>query len=133
MPAFVDRFVTEFLRLPEAFNRLAAPRNVHSYLKAYYSASVRTPFGDGLAEAGKLPGHHCRLTVMLEPMGEQAAVASNTAAFVVGGEKIHDVVFEKDLQESRRPDLPLTEANCQRLLAELEAFCEQSLPDAAPT
>jgi hypothetical protein len=115
--------------LPEIFNRLAESRTTGSYWKLFYSASIKTPFGDGYSDSDKIEGFHFCLTIIFEPISQEAEVINHTATFIVDDETIRNIVFQEEMEQIVKEDLPLNQQNCERLLTELREFCQRALPD----
>ena len=128
---FVGELVAAFLRLPETYNQLADERNAID-TSVQYQASVHTPFGSGHSAQDEIAGLHFELSVTCEPMfSESAAVTANTVCFLISDDRIRDAVFTRDDVE-KREDVPLNRENCEGLLAAVQRFCENSLPDEIP-
>ena len=126
---FQDEFMSQFLRLPEAFNPLAEEQGGVD-TDTVYQACIRSPFGDGYSDADKLAGFHFELTVICEPIvSDSAEVTNDTVSFIIADGRIRNAVFERGVERTERDDVSLDEEGCRDLLAAVKRFCEASLPD----
>jgi hypothetical protein len=128
---FVGELVAAFLRLPETYNQLADERNAID-TSVQYQASVHAPFDGGHSDQDEIAGLHFELSVTCEPLfSESAAVTANTVSFLIADDRIRNAVFTRD-DIDKREDVPLDRENCEALLAAVQHFCENSLPNEIP-
>lgn len=127
----LSRLCADFLSLPEEYNCRADRGNAFGYFRVFYMAEVRSPTGDSaFDETHRIPGHHFRLNITFDPIGEGAAVEESRVSFVATGGRLRHIRFERRGEQEERGDLELTGTNATAFLAELRKFCEEALPEA---
>ena len=124
---FVDKFIADFMRLPETFNELSEQKSTFNYYKAFYNAWVRAPYGEKYLSESPVKGLHFNLTIILEPISEEAEIQNNIAAFTIDDSAIRDIKFFVDGNLRNLEEMKLTEDNCTNFIAELEKFCKEPL------
>ena len=123
---FVDKFIADFMRLPETFNELSEQKSTFNYYKTFYNTSIRTPYGEKYLSESPIKGFHFKLTIILEPISEEAEIRNNIVTFTIDDSVIGDIKFFEDNNERKHEDLKLTEDNCIKFLAEIEKFCQEA-------
>lgn len=124
---FVNKFIADFMRLPETFNELSEQKSSFNYYKAFYNASVRAPYGEKYLSESPVKGFHFNLAIILEPVSEEAEIRNNIATFTIDDSVIRDIKFFIDSNLNNLEDMKLTEDNCSQFMAEIEKFCKEPL------
>lgn len=126
---FVDKFIADFMHLPEKYNEITEHKSSFNYYKAFYSASVRTPFGERYLSESPVKGFHFQLTISLEPISEEAEVLNDTVSLIITGSSIDEIKFNKNYSEAIEQEMQLTEENCKKLLKRIDEFCNSALKE----
>ncbi|MFC2134178.1 hypothetical protein ACFLR4_01340 [Bacteroidota bacterium] len=124
---FVNKFIADFMRLPETFNELSEQKSTFNYYKAFYNTWVRAPYGEKYLSESPVKGFHFNLTIILEPISEEGEILNNIATFTIDDSVIRNIKFVVDGNVKNIEDLKLTEDNCIKFFAELEKFCQDPL------
>ncbi|MCP4133879.1 MAG: hypothetical protein GY754_23115 [bacterium] len=127
----LHQFTGEFLSIPEEFNKRAEAVPPGNFMLVSYSASVSSPSGNGYGDAEKIAGLHFSLTIILEPIGESAAVENRVVSFVVCEDSFCSIVFDdfQDAEQKNIADKKLSGENCAEMLCLIKDFCEEALPE----
>lgn len=126
---FVNKFITDFMHLPGKYNEITEHKSSFNYYKAFYSASVRAPFGERYLSESPIKGFHFQLTISLEPISEEAEVLNSTVSFIITDSSIEEIKFNKNYSETSEADMQLSEDSCLKFYKRIDEFCNSALKE----